>query len=279
MMKFSLLIIFGILITINSYFEAGSELSKYDLSKDGSRQVALPSNLNEISGLAVTRDGRVFAHGDERGIIYQIDPDDGEVLKRFFLGRWLAEEDFEGIAIAGEKFFIITSDGKIFEFREGKNEEAVDYKIYNSGASSKFDIEGLCYDPSTNALLIACKEYPGKNYSSFRTVYSYSLKDYKINTTPRFKIPIKKVKDKLGTKGFHPSGIERNPVSGSFFIIGSKDGEVIIELSKEGDILDMQRLDKQHHQPEGIAFLPDLSLLIADEKVKKSATLTKYKPQ
>lgn len=275
-MKNILFIIYGLLLLA---FQSQSIIDNYDIPGGGTSTVTLPANLNEISGLAVTEDGRLFGHGDERGIVYQINPGDGKIIKRFFLGRWLAEADFEDIAIAGKKFFMVTSDGKLYEFYEGENEKAVDYKVFESGASSKFDVEGLCFDPATNSLLIACKEYPGKDYKGYRTIYSYSLNDYKINVTPRFKIPIKTVVKNLDTKDFHPSGIERHPKSGNFFIIGSKDGEAVVEVDSSGNILGMEKLNKQHMQPEGITFLPDQTLIISDEKVKNSATLTLYKFQ
>ena len=45
-----------------------------DLGSSPASQVQLPAELHEISGLAVTADGRVFAHGDEDGTVYQLDP-------------------------------------------------------------------------------------------------------------------------------------------------------------------------------------------------------------
>ncbi|PLX31312.1 MAG: hypothetical protein C0600_06030 [Ignavibacteria bacterium] len=64
-------------------------------------QFELPKRLKEISGLAVDDRGRLFAHDDESGIVYQLDPMTGKIVKSFRLGRTLVTEDFEGIAIAG----------------------------------------------------------------------------------------------------------------------------------------------------------------------------------
>src|SRR5262245_54963359 len=58
-------------------------------------QIQLPQRLREISGLAVTPDGRLFAHGDERAALYEIDPERGRILKSFSLN---VRGDFEGLA-------------------------------------------------------------------------------------------------------------------------------------------------------------------------------------
>src|SRR5437016_9266243 len=60
----------------------------------------LPRQLREISGLALTTDGRVLAHGDEDGEVWEIDYRRGVLVKQFSLGERRLKGDFEGIAIA-----------------------------------------------------------------------------------------------------------------------------------------------------------------------------------
>ena len=88
----------------------------------------LPGRLEEISGLAFAPDGRLFAHDDERSWIHEIDPATGEVGKRFMLGKKTVQDDFEGIAIVGERFFLITSAGLLYESREGGDREEMEYR-------------------------------------------------------------------------------------------------------------------------------------------------------
>jgi hypothetical protein len=105
-----------------------------DLASSPASKVSLPTELHEISGLAVTADGRVFAHGDEDGTVYQLDPRSGRVTKRFALaatgddpdlGKKVRDGrltgDFEDIAIAGDRFFLISSNGVLLEFAEGED--------------------------------------------------------------------------------------------------------------------------------------------------------------
>src|SRR5688572_27149731 len=66
--------------------ERGSALSSYAFDQPSSRAWDLPSRLHEISGLATSADGRVFAHDDEHAVIYQIDPKQGRIMKWFSLG-------------------------------------------------------------------------------------------------------------------------------------------------------------------------------------------------
>ncbi|MGD8779990.1 MAG: SdiA-regulated domain-containing protein [Ignavibacteria bacterium] len=239
--------------------------------------VKLFDGLNEVSGLVYSSDGKLFAHNDEIGKIYEVDPKTGKEVKRFFLGKWTAEADFEGIAISRNYFYLITSNGLLYQFKEGKNRQAVNYKTYRTGLSASNNIEGLCYDKKTNTLLIACKEDPGKKYKGYRAVYSYVLNEYKLKKEPRFLISLKKLKDDFGIKKFYPSGIEKNPVSNTFFIISAREEPCLVELSESGEILDAKKLKKNDHpQPEGITFDSENNLIISDEAAGKRAKLTIY---
>ena len=49
-------------------------LLDYDFSGANATRWKLPEDLDEISGLALTADGRVLAHNDEQGIVFELDP-------------------------------------------------------------------------------------------------------------------------------------------------------------------------------------------------------------
>ncbi|MBU2508461.1 MAG: SdiA-regulated domain-containing protein [Bacteroidetes bacterium] len=252
----------------SNYFNKEAMYSKIELNDE----------LREISGLAVSDDDRVFCHNDEHGIIFQIDPENGKIIKRFYLGEKIIKEDFEGIAIAGHKFFMVSSSGDIYEFEEGNDGERVEYKIHNTGLSSKSNVEGLCYDIVTNSLLLACKEKPGKKYKDFRAVYSFSLRTNKLNDEPYLLINLKELQTKFGIKDFYPSGIEISNDKNSFFLISSKGKPAVIEIDRKSNILFAKNLNKKkHNQPEGISFLKDYSLLISDEGGKGKSVLSRYK--
>ncbi len=251
-----------------------SELSKYNFEPKESLVIKLPGELQEISGLTMTDDGRLFGHNDEKGFVYQIDYSNGNVMKKFSLGEKYKREDFEGIAYANKKFYMVVSSGDIYEFNEGNDGESVSYNVLKTELKSKNDVEGLCYDPETNSLLLACKGYPGKGFKKKKAVYSFSLDEMKLDDKPRFLINLSEIK-----KTFNPSGIERNPNTGTFFIIAA-NGNAIIEISKDGMLIDKKKLSPIiHEQPEGITFAPDKSLIISNEGDFKrgSIVIQKYK--
>jgi uncharacterized protein YjiK len=264
-----------LLFLYSSGIEEAPVLYRYNLHNKNASSVDLPKILKEISGVAVTKDGRVFAHNDERAIICQIDVNSGEIIKSFSVGKKALHEDFEEITIVDKKFYLITSDGYLIEFTEGRDKGSVDYKRYDTGLTASYNIEGMCYDDETNSLILACKDYPGEGYNGYRNCYSFSLASKKLEKRPRFVLPVKYITGKLGTKDFKPSGISKNPDSGSFFIISANDNG-IIEVSPDGKVIAQSRLPKHiHEQPEGIAFLPDKTLLISDEG-KTVGSITKY---
>lgn len=242
-------------------------------------QFQLSSKLNEVSGLCMTDDQRLFAHNDEKGAIHQIDYSTGKIIKSFFLGRILTvNQDFEGIAFAKGLFYMITSDGLLYIFPEGEDKQPVKYRTIDLKMNSKFNVEGLCYDPSTESLLVACKDYAGKNYKGNRTVYSLKLSEMRLNPTPRFVISLKELKKDFDIKDFFPSAIERSVDGKSFYILSSKGDPCLVQVSSEGNILAAKKISKKkHRQPEGLAFTEDGKVIISDEAADKNPTLSIYK--
>jgi uncharacterized protein YjiK len=287
MMFIILLFIFA---CANNNTDNNRDKKRSNFNLESKNSVKLSKKLHELSGLAMTNDGRLFGHNDEKAEIFQIDYSDGSIIKSFSLGKKSVKKDFEGIAIVDDIFFLVSSSGEIFEFSEGEDNSSVPYEKYKTRLTSKNNVEGLCYDPESNSLLLACKEYPGKSYDGKRAVYAFSLTEKKLNIKPRFLISIEEVNSfkntgfakKLGDffllteDSFAPSGIEKHPQKNSFFLL-SFHGRMIVEISSVGKIIGVIFLDKKYHnQPEGITFSEDLSLLIGDEGGKGKATITKY---
>lgn len=248
---------------------------KYDFNNP--YQLKITSKLNEISDLTTSKDNLIFAVNDEVGIIYKLDPSTGKVKKRFFLGKWTTEADFEGITVAKDFIYLITSDGVLYKVKEGNNEEAVDYEVIKLPFSSKFDIEGLHYDPELNGLLILPKEYSGKKYKNHRAIYLYSFESNSVLKEPIISISLNKLKKKFGIKDFYPSGITKHPVTNNYLIVSARDKNAIVEVDRTGKIIEAINIsEKTHRQPEGITILSDLTLVISDEGAGKKPTITRY---
>jgi uncharacterized protein YjiK len=256
-------------------------LGRYDLAAKRVWRSSLPDQLEEISGLAATSDGRVFAHNDERGNIYEIDPKEGKIVKRFAVGEKDLKADFEGLAIAGDRFYLVTSGGEILEFLEAKNGGRALYNKYETGLTPEYDVEGLCHDPSTRSLLLACKGKAGSRYESesVKAVYAFSLATGKLEQLPRFVLDMAQFQGKLRSHDIRPSSIERHPLRGTFFLLAFQ-GAAIIELSKDGKVLGAANIPRSvHPQPEGLTFLPDGTMVISNEGVDEPGNIVLYPMQ
>jgi uncharacterized protein YjiK len=254
--------------------EPATTLALYDFAARDPTIVELPDELREVSGFATTADGRLFAHADERGVIVEIDPTSGARVKRFSLGDPAIRGDFEGLAIAGDTFHLIASTGEIYSFPEGADDEVVAFETSSTGLAG-YDIEGLCYEPARNALLIACKEMPDDRYAGRRAVLEWSLDRRALEAAPRFLIAEAELVGFAGTSSFGPSGIERHPTTGAFLAIASR-GSAIVELSADGRLLGLRELPQSiHPQPEAIAIMPDGTLILGNEGESRG-TLVRY---
>ncbi len=254
------------------------EIHGYDFSDQAAQVVALSKNLSEVSGLAFTDDGRLYAHNDEAAMIFEIEPKTGKELKKFYLGRPMVTGDFEGIAAKKDTLFLTNSSGTIFRFRAGENGQAVRYDMFKTALHAKNNVEGLAYDPATDCLLLACKDDAGTGRSDQKAIYAFSLKTLKLEAKPRFLLSLAEILTHTGRKEFNPSGLERHPVTGHFFVLAF-NGLAIAEIDPQGRILGISKLHKStHKQPEGLAIAKDGTMVIANEGQGKTAKLVIYRP-
>jgi uncharacterized protein YjiK len=240
-------------------------LTRYDLAPAAAVAVPLPGGLLEISGLAMDARGHLFAHQDETSVVYDIDPVARRVVKRFHAGRVGLRGDFEGIAVAGERIFLSTSDGDLLEFRAAANREAAPARTISTGLGRQCELEGLAFDRRTASLLFPCKTARVQRLRNRLTIFSVPLATLRPDPEPRISLPWSALERVGLDKGFHPSSVEVHPASGSLFLLAAQE-EAVLEIGADGVLLAVKSLSKRRHpQPEGIAFGPDLSLWIADE--------------
>ena len=253
-------------------------LKSYRVHQKPSKKLRLPKKLREVSGLASTPIGRLFGHGDEKGVVYEIDADNGKILKEWFVGSGPLRGDFEGIAIAGEYFYLIASDGTLIRFPEGSADQQVPYLRIDTGLYSVCEVEGLEYDDDRESLLLACKTVFKEEWKKDLVVFEFSLSDMHLRKEPRYRVPKKAMKSmKIGK--FHPSGIAIHPETRNLFIISGSDKK-ILELDNSGGIIfDRDLKPKHNRQAEGIAFLPGHILVLANEGNKGKAVLCFYTPE
>jgi uncharacterized protein YjiK len=236
------------------------------------RHFSLPGRLDEISGLAATPDGRLFGHDDERATFHEIDPVTGAVGKRFSLGNPPLRGDFEGLAIVEERFFLVTSEGLLYEFREAGDRAEVPYRMTDTGLGVGCEIEGLDYDPLDDALLLPCKvSRPERGVIVVHRI--------RLDAAREPLLPIEIEREQLRghgvRRGFAPSSILVDP-AGTLILV-SAVVEALIEVDRDGVVRSGLALSRERHrQPEGLAFAPDGALLIADEHSGGDARITVY---
>ena len=252
-------------------------LASYDLEKPA-RRFKLPKRLREISGLAMLAGNRLLAHDDERGVVVEIDYPDGSIVKAFSLGGrdGRVADDFEGIAAAEGRLYLVTSAGRLYEFGEGPDGATVPYKLYETGIGRDYELEGLAYDPDQRVLLLVSKNPRKSRLEGLIAIYRWSPDTRQFAEVDRILLEASALARRIESKRFQPSGIERHPVSGNYFVVAARQGAVA-EITPQGQILAVAELAAgRHPQAEGISFASDNTLIIADEGGGKRARLSFY---
>ena len=252
-------------------------LASYDLEKPA-RRFKLPKQWREISGLTMLGENRLLAHDDERGVVFEIDYRDGSIVKAFALSDQLdpVADDFEGIAAAEGRVYLVSSSGRLYEFVEGTDGETVLYNLYTTGIGQDHEIEGLAYDPDQRVLLLISKNPKNPGQTGLVAICRWSLDTKQLVEDGPILIPAIALSSRIDSKQFQPSGIERHPVSGNYFVVAARQG-AIVEITPRGQVLAVADLAADRHpQTEGIAFASDNTLILSDEGVSKRATLTFY---
>ncbi|QGZ95253.1 hypothetical protein [Terricaulis silvestris] len=246
--------------------------SQSDFAVEPVRQWRLPSALDEISGLAAATDGRLFAHDDERAVLYQIDPAQGRLASTFAVG---APEtgDFEGLAITPDGvFWLVTSAAELLSFREGEGGSRVAFERFDSGLRDICEVEGLAYLSADDGLILACKHMDAGDMRD--QVQLYAWRPGSPASLWR-SIPKRDVTEAAGVSDFQPSSVEIEASTGAFFVLSARDGAVAW-FGADGSLRSAWALSAEHTQAEGLALLPDGRLVIADEGARRGALLSIY---
>lgn len=254
-----------------------SVLARFDLTPGSAVQVRLPRALREISGLAVTADGRTFAHADERGVVMEVNVCEGTVEKSFSLGRPPVRADFEGIAIAGERFFLITSTGQLFETKEAANSGTAPFTIIDTGFGKICELEGLAWNSADRTLVTGCKQSKAPALRGRVGFLKWSVDRKAAAATPSLTMSLADVIRGTASRSFRPSAIERHAPSGNYIAIAGPE-RAMVEFTAAGAVVTSQPLNRQlHGQPEGLALVGDSLLVIGDEGGNGPGTLTCYR--
>ena len=238
----------------------------------------LPRELGEVSGLAVTSDGRLLAHGDEWGQVYIIDPRGGALLKRFSIGESGGDTraDFEGIAVVGERIFMATSSGMLYEFAEGEDGERVGSVVHDTRLGKECEFEGVAFDSAQGIVVLPCKNVRTRNLRDQMVLYRWRLDGAGDSALGPITIPLRQVIGSNSWKNLHPSDVSIDPATGNYVLIAAQE-QALIEITPVGEVVRATPLPGKHKQAEGVALTRDGILIVSDEATTRPASLTLYR--
>jgi len=253
-------------------------LAKADSGEARGKPVArwlLPPELAEVSGLALTPDGRLFAHNDESARITELDYRRGTVIKKFFVGKEALRGDFEGLAYARDRFYLLSSDGTLYEFREGAEGERVEFTAHDTHLGRECEFEGVAFDSTDNSLVLACKNVAEKKFKDMLVLYRYTLGDSGGAKLSEVTVPLAEVIGRNPWKHFRPTDITMDPYSGNYVLVAAQE-KGLLALTPAGAVVFSRPLSGRHPQAEGIAITRDSILIIGDESIAAPGTITLY---
>ena len=251
--------------------------------------VELPKELKEISGITLFDEKHLAGVQDEKGRVYKINLETGKIIDD---ERFDKDGDFEDIERVGEIFYVLRSDGDLFETGKWPL-KSKDTRQYKTALKGKCDAEGLTHDAANNRLLIACKEDPGAGLEHVRAIYAFDLNSKTLGKRPIYTISIeamsafssepainrairKFVSPIADINQFKPAAIALHPETGHLFVISSVQ-KILIALSPDNKINAAWELsDKLFPQPEGLFFQPNGDLYISNEGRSGKATLLRF---
>lgn len=239
---------------------------------------ALPILLREVSGLALSDDGRLWAHNDEAGVIGAFDPTTGATLGGYRLGPPMPRDDFEGIAAAGSRLYLVSSNGLLYSMAlpaRTVSEGVLAFETIDTGVGKFCEVEGLGSDPTARLLLLACKSHRTKALEGYAAVFRWSLEKRALAVPDRILIPLAQLAEGRPGRGFRPSAIERDPRTGQWLLLASADHAFAL-VDPTGRVLATGALGRGHRQPEGLAIDGNGRLYVGDEGGNRPGTVTVY---
>ncbi len=255
----------------------------YDLNNPSFIINLVSDELREISGLSPTDSAGIYlAIADEKGEIFFIDGNGGGTILRKVLFR--DKGDFESVEMVGKCLYAAKSNGDIYEIGCW-DQPSPKVTVYKTPLHKVDDVEGLCYDASRFALLVACKQNPDS--AGLRRIFAFDLKRKQLSDQPVYTIDPDEVNRLVPVTNedkhirISPSGVAVHPITGDVYVISTALKRLVVLDYQTGKIRYAVRLHKKLlPQPEGIAFDAQGNLLLSSEGKKGEGLVLKfdYKP-
>ncbi|BDD11884.1 hypothetical protein FUAX_43160 (plasmid) [Fulvitalea axinellae] len=239
---------------------AGPTISCYDV-REPAAEIKMPNSLEEVSGIAHYKGDTVVMVQDEKGFVYFYDLSVRAVVKK---EHFYKAGDYEGVTVVGDDIYVTNSKGDIFFF-DARTYNGLHGNVQQTRLTKDHNVEGLT-KLNNDSLLVALKGSPKKK-ALVRNVYSFDLKSKKMSKEPYLVVDPEEIAEFIGERRLiKPSGVAVHPLTGDIYIL-AHIGKVLAVYDRDSrQLKQVQRLSrKQHRQPEGICFMPNGDMLIANE--------------
>lgn len=242
----------------------------------------LPKELLEVSGITWLSEDKVAVVEDNQGAIFIYDLQAKKIERKLNFGPL---GDYEGIAHVNGAYFVVKSDGKLFEVSSaGKL-----IKQYNLPLSEVDNIETLYFDAPNKRLILGQKD--GKKGSSVKHFYSFDLAARKFDPNPIFSVALtdeivncgqvseedgkKKGKKKGNGAEIRPSELAIHPQTKEVYIADGPNQRILV-LSPDFKPKHYLAMDKKEFpQVEGLMFSPTGELYVSTEGTKNPAKISR----
>ena len=198
----------------------------YDL-KNPTHSWVLPSELVEVSGNAwIDKDHLILIEDIKPNLYYvKFDSKNATLEKTVpFVETDKEKVDIEDVTIVDNVVYALWSHGALFKITDWQNKPQVE-KI-KTGLSKDNNTEGLCFDPVTKLLLIACKDSSGTGEDSAKAVYSFNIEKSQLSEKPFMVIHPKDFKSiTCDNLSFNPSAIAVHPITHDIYILTTRDNK------------------------------------------------------
>jgi hypothetical protein len=256
-----------------SHNETDLESYKYDLAHP-QKKYELPQELFEISGNAWVDKNHLLIIEDLHPNLYliRLENNKGVIEKTVPFKEETPDKKFdvEDVTLVNGTAYALWSHGKIFKVSNWQNKPVT--QEIKTFLSKDNNTEGICYDPVSHNILIACKNESDveDEKKSTRAIYQFDLSADTLMSTPFMLIHKKDFKKETDEDvQFFPSAIAVHPVTHDIYILSTKDTKCMAVFSHSGKLKSFELIDKELlPQPEGICFAPDGSLFISTEGKK-----------
>ena len=257
---------------VDSLTNSNGKAFTYDLKKPD-HSWKLPSQLVEVSGNTWIDANHIMLIEDMHPDLYLIKIDDktATLEKDISFAKDDKEKfDIEDVTFVNNTVYALWSHGVLFKITDWKDNLKADE--IKTDLKKENNTEGLCYDPVTQKLLIACKDESGlpDEKKSTKAVYEFDMSGEKLSDKPFLVIHEDDFKNITGDKlKFNPSAIAVHPVTHDVYLLSTRDNKCMAVFTHDGKLKTLQFIDADMmEQTEGICFSTEGKLYISSEGKK-----------